>query len=120
MTQPQSYGIKETGELQDFLATIINLADTTSADGKIDTFELISFVQVIPQVRPAIEGLKEIPKELGDLSEAERVALALRAAERLKLRNANTERLAEKGYALTLAFVEYYNEIRNSRQAIPA
>lgn len=113
----QSYGIQETAELQDFLTTIANLADNTLADGKVDTLELIGFIQIVPQVRPAIEGLKSIPKELGDLTSDERAVLAARMADRLKLRNKNVEVLSEKGYALTLSFVEFFAELRRLRTA---
>lgn len=116
----QNYGIQETAELQDFLTTIANLADASLADGRVDTLELISFIQIVPQVRPAIEGLKLIPKELGDLSAEERAVLSARLSERLKLRNANVEILSEKGYALVLSFVEFFSELRRLRTGVAA
>lgn len=112
-----TYGVAETKELLRFLASLGNVADNALADGKVDFFDIGSFFTLIPQVAPALNGIKIVPKELGEINAAERAELVAAVEQQLMLRNFVTEDLVEKGLDLALHFAQFVSLIRAAKQA---
>jgi hypothetical protein len=107
--------IKETKELVQFLTILANSTDLALADGKFNFLDFGLFFQLIPQLSPALNGLKNVPEEILDVDAAERAELVQLIEQTLQLRAPNTEVLVEKGADLALHFAEYVREIRIAR-----
>lgn len=116
MAKSLSLDIQQTRELMSFLADLANLIDASLEDGRVTYFELLGFMGLIPGIRPAIEGIKQVPAELADLSEEERFVLVETVRQRLRLRNPITTELAQKAINLALHFTEFIAEVRNVRE----
>jgi hypothetical protein len=106
-----SLGTKETKELLAFLGQFATTTDTVLADGKVDLLELTQFVQVVFMIKPAIEGIREVPRELADLSDDERAEVVDAFAKSLKLRNEQADQLADQGFDLALRLVQFITRI---------
>jgi hypothetical protein len=111
-----SLGVKETTELVKFLAALGNATDTALENGKVDIFDITLFLGLIPGVAPALNGIKEVPAEIGDLDNTERGFIVQELERTLFLRNFVTEQLVEKGFDLALHFAEYVALIRAAKQ----
>lgn len=68
---PVKYSIKETKELLDLGFGLAKAGKDALADGKVTLWDLPLIVPVLGLVSPGIEGGELVPKELGDLDEAE-------------------------------------------------
>lgn len=113
----ETYGVTETKELLKFLASLGNVTDNALADGKVDFFDIGSFFTLIPQIAPALNGVKIVPKELGEINAAERLELVQAVEQQLLLRDFVTEELVEKGLDLALHFAQFVSLIRAAKQA---
>lgn len=111
-----SLGVKETTELVKFLAALGNATDTALEDGKVNLFDITLFLGLIPGISPALNGINEVPAELGDLDNTERSYIVQELERTLLLRNFVTEQLVEKGFDLALHFVEFVSLVRAAKQ----
>lgn len=113
------YGIKETTDGVNFFAELANGVVRSIRDGIFSWFEVVEFKDAAGLLPAAVNGAKEIPKEITDLDEAEARTLAETFAARLDLdlNNPQAERLAERGVAIGLQVLSYFNEIREFRAA---
>lgn len=109
----EKYDIKNTLEVVQFGVALAKAIDEAKKnDGKIDLADIGLLFPVAPLVVPMVEGIGTIPKELGDLSEAELEVLLAKAAEILGgTNNAATVvkvkaalKFAHAGYDLYKAF----------------
>lgn len=72
----ESVGIKNIVEVIAFGAAVAKaLAEAKKNDGKIDFADIGQLFPVVPLLAPMIDGIGEVPKELGDLDEVELEAL---------------------------------------------
>ena len=78
-------GIKETSDFVVFVCRLANTVSSVLADGKVSIVEYPSLFMLIPHLVPAIQGAKEIPAELADLSETEVYQLTDLVKKELKL-----------------------------------
>ena len=104
-------GIKETQEALQFLGSFVTVTDGVLADGKVDALELVGYVNTIFTIKPAVEGIKAVPLELADLTDAERESLKNTLATSLKLRRAEVEEISEEGFELALRLVQFINKV---------
>lgn len=112
----ENLGIDETAEVVDFVAVLGNAIDGALLDGKFNWMDFGQFFALVPRMAPAINGIDKVPRELSDLSVAERAILAERLAVTLKLQNPVTEVLSEKAFDLALHLAEFVSEIRKAKQ----
>jgi hypothetical protein len=108
-------GIQQTKELLGFLANLINIIDAALEDGRVTYFETLGLMGLIPNLKYAIDGLNDVPKELADLSAEERTVLVETVRQNLRLRNPVNEELGQKAIDLTLHFVEFVSAVRTAR-----
>lgn len=100
-----NFAVKETKELCLLAAKLVNAADKSLADGKISLFDAAHFLSPLKAANAAIQGIKEVPSELKDLSEAEAQELKEAIAGELDLSNDDAEVIVEQviGVGLQLA-----------------
>lgn len=67
----ENVGIQNTLEVVEFGVALVKAIDGAKADGKIDLADIGQLFPVAPLVVPMIDGVGQIPKELGDLSDEE-------------------------------------------------
>lgn len=106
--------IKNTLEVVAFGVALAKAIEAAKADGKLDLQDVAHLFPVAPLVVPMVDGIGQIPKELGDLDEVELEALMLEASKILgggvpaqtvkKVRAAL--KFAHAGYDLYAAFAE--------------
>lgn len=77
------YGVKETQELFDLGFEIAKAGKLALADGKVNFLDLGVVMPVFPKVGPAVDGIALVPKELGELDEADAKTLLDYAKARL-------------------------------------
>lgn len=109
-------GIKESSELLQFLGSFTTVTDQVLADGKVNPLELAQYFNTILGVKSAVEGIKDVPLELGDLTADERVQLTAVLADSLRLRNGISEELAEEGFDLALRLVQYVVKVGKAKR----
>lgn len=61
-------GVQNTKEVLALVLAGVQVVKSAQADGKIDANDLGQLLTLIPTVGPAIDGIAEVPKEIGDLS----------------------------------------------------
>lgn len=80
----ESVGIQNIVEVIQFGAAVAKaIKEAKANDGKIDFKDVGLLFPVAPLVVPVIDGIGQIPKELGDLDEAELAALLAEVAKAL-------------------------------------
>lgn len=77
------FGIQETKEVLDLGFACGAAFKNASADGKIDAADLGQLMPVFATIGSALKDVDKVPKELGDLSEAEAKELLAYAAQKL-------------------------------------
>jgi len=117
--EQEKIGIKESAELLEFLGAFASQTDAVLADGKVGTTELIGYWTTLTKVKPAIEGLKDVPRELGDLDEAERSILVGTLANSLGLRRTDVELIIEDGFDLALRNAQFIKRVGQLRRPDP-
>lgn len=110
----EQVGIKNALEVVAFGVALAKAIEEAKKDGKLGLEDIGQLFPVAPLVVPMIEGIGEVPKELGDLDEVELEALMLEAGKILgggvpaqtvkKVRAAL--KFAHAGYDLYMAFAE--------------
>lgn len=108
--------IKESTELLAFLGSFVSVTDSVLADNKVDVLELTQYFNTIFTIKPAIEGVKEIPAEFADLDNTERAQLTQALAASLKLRNEQAEALTEEGFDLALRMSQFIIKVGKVRR----
>lgn len=68
-------GIKQTEEVIALLPSVAKALEESLKDGKINILDAPKFFPVLGDIRVAIDGAKEIPAELADLSKEELLTL---------------------------------------------
>ena len=112
------HGVKETKELNTFLAKLGNMVSKALADGKVDQNDAMLVMDPLLVAVPAFQGISLVGQEYKDLSEAEAIELKEQLAIDLSLdpSHAKFELIAETIYgashsvaAAIMAIVEAKN-----------
>ncbi len=114
--EQEKIGIKESAELLEFLGAFASQTDAVLADGKVGTTELIGYWTTLTKVKPAIEGLKAVPRELADLDDTERFFLVSVLADVLKMRRTDVELIFEDGFDLALRNAQFIKRVGQLRR----
>lgn len=109
--------LKELEELAVFLADLISKGDKALEDDKITWLEGVDGAWfLIPQVRDAFTGLKNIPDEIKNATLEDLNQLVGRIASRLSIRNAHNKDIALKALHMAIAAVDLINVINEKPQ----
>lgn len=108
--------VKETAEMLKFLGSFATVTDTVLIDGTVNVLELTQFIPTILGAKSAIEGLKEIPAEIADLDDNERLYLVGTLAESLKITNAKADALVDEGFDLALRLAQFVKKIGTAKR----
>lgn len=113
MQNNTTIGVKETNDLLMFVGSFATTSAAVLEDGKVSFVELAQFFESATLVKPAIDGIKQVPAELKDLTDDEKSFLVSNFAARFDLTNDKAEVMVEKGLALGLSLAQFISEIRN-------
>lgn len=102
----ESVGIQNTLEVVAFGVALAKAIDEAKKDGKIGLEDIGQLFPVAPLVVPMVDGIGQIPKELGDLDEVEIEALMAEAAKLLGGEN-NAKTVMRVKAALKFAHAGY-------------
>lgn len=91
-------GIQETKEMLGFILGLGNALGESLEDGELSITDLPAFVSPLLNAGAAFTGASEIPKELIDLDDAERVELIAYAKETLDIPENCIEDVIECGF----------------------
>jgi hypothetical protein len=103
------YGLKETKEVLDFISAGVAAGVAIGADGKVDVQDLGQLLTVIPSVGPAFDSIALVPKEVGELDDADALELIAYVGAKLVLPGDKAKivlnhslRMAHKAYEIYL------------------
>lgn len=96
------YSVQNTKEALEFGFATWTAVDNAKADGKIDLADVGHLMIVFPTVGPMIKNFGDIPKELGELDEADSKELKDFAAAKLSLRSDDPRLIKKINAALNL------------------
>lgn len=109
-------GIKESGELATFFGRFASVSASVMEDGKVKWLELTQFLNIIPTIKPAYEGIAEVPKEFADLDENERDTLKITFANSLDLLKDDIEEVWEEGFDLAMRNTQFIAKVAKIRR----
>lgn len=78
VVKPQSLGIKETSEFFDLADETIKAIQISTADGKVNFYDIPNFLGVPVKMITAFQGIEKIDDELSDLTPEEVAELEAR------------------------------------------
>jgi hypothetical protein len=107
--------IKNTKEVVGFFIKILNWVSDSLEDGAIGFRDILSLAPCLTSVRDAIDDIGEVPSELSDLSEAEKIEIVSFVREELDLTNDTHEGLAEYTVQLVFEIIRFYAWIKNKK-----
>ena len=113
MEETRQYGLKEIKEMLEFVFALGGAIDKALADGKLDYMDTIHIVPALMKMGPAIENVKDIPKELKDLSDAEIEELKTWIADNFDIANDEIESYIEIGLNVVLSIYSLVKKITN-------
>lgn len=67
--QGGEFNIDQTAEVIVFIGSALQAIDGALADGKIGLEDLSQLMLLVPTIGPALDGLDQVPKELGELDD---------------------------------------------------
>lgn len=110
---PKATGVQNALEVVRFGVALAEAIEKAKADGKLGLEDLGLLFPMAPLVVPMIDGIGQVPKELGDLDQAELELLIAEAGKILGGANAKTIvkvkaalAFAHAGYGLYVAFAK--------------
>lgn len=96
-------GVKELLEVVDCCVSMVNAGVMVAKDKKISFDDLTVLFMVVPKLVPAIEGVKEIPAEIKDMSTAEAAAVVAEVGAKLAIDNEKAKAVVENSLKTLLA-----------------
>lgn len=102
----EKLGIKETKDLVRFGLSLGKGIQEAMEDGKIDLLDAMKFLPVLKDLKPAIEGAKEIPAELKDMDDEERAELLDFFQKEFDLEDDELELKVEAGLQVALSLLQ--------------
>jgi len=105
-------GLKETKEVLDFAIGAVTAVNNITADKKIDFSDLAHVMALLPIAGPALDGVKEIPAELMDLTSQEGVEMVAYVAAKLSLENSHAKDIALAAMKAAVATFELIKAVK--------
>jgi len=90
-----NFGIQETKDVLEFGIAAANVVSKQLADG-FQITDAIAMVPVVVKLPSALSGIKDVPKELGDLDDGEKAELSSMIKEKLDLPDDKVEEAVER------------------------
>lgn len=109
------YGVKESKEFFDLGFALVNAGKGVLADGKVSIGDIAYVIPVLPAMEAGLVGLSIVPKELGELDEADEKELLDYAKAKLP-QAVSDEKLRVKVYAYVKAGVALAHAYAVSRE----
>lgn len=109
-------GIKESKEMVEFAAALLNGVGKTMEDGVVSWWDARHFIDAFQKATPAMQGSDEILGEIKDYTDEERIQLTNLFAEELDLSFEAAEESIEWAFAAlinltkTIQFVKAYKD----------
>ncbi len=107
----ESFGIQETKEV----VVLGCRLGTALSHGKVSIGDSRYIFGVISAIKPALDNFKDIPKELGDLSDAERLELDEVVAKELNIPISFVKNLGQEGFDIILRLLQYRSKITQAK-----
>lgn len=107
------YGIEETKQVLSVLCIIVNLAVTWRGITLDGIYKLL--MQVLPGLVQAIEGIGDVPREIGDLEATEAYELIHLVRDKLDLPDDAMELIAEQAFRVTAELGILYKMVADHR-----
>lgn len=112
-------GIKETKELCIFVACLISEGGEIMEDNKVGLGDIGNVIAIIKKAPTAFTGITDIPKELGDLDDAEAQDLIKTLKEETELDNQIIEDRIENIFAMAMNFgvvlIDVVNQFKKAK-----
>lgn len=109
----EEIGIQETKEAMIFGISIAMAIDDITQDG-FQWTDILKLVPALTELPKAIDGIQQVPSELGDLSDDERLELA-NEIEKLDFASDRSEEIAEQSLRVALEIGKLILKIRAYR-----
>jgi hypothetical protein len=109
------YGIKESGEILEFVGAFTTTTADVTADKKVSLAELFKYLGLWPVIAPAVDNYQGAVKEATDYDEGERAELKAIFSRALKLPNPITEDLFEEGADLGLHMIHFIAKVKAAK-----
>ena len=105
------YAIKETKEAMEFLLALHKGVRLSMEDGKVGFMDLPNLVKPMLKLSAALEGMKSIPAELGELDAAEVEEIKAMFKEQFDLEDDVLEAKIEEGLGALLQLGKFLGEV---------
>lgn len=109
-------GIKNTKEIVVFFAKILNWVSESFEDGSIGFRDILSIAPCLTSVRDAIDDIGEVPAELADLSDSEKVEIVELVRKELDLVNDEREGVIEFSVQLIFEIIRFYAWVKGKKK----
>jgi hypothetical protein len=103
---------KELKEVLLFLCALANTIGEVSEDGKVSKVEALALLPLLYKVPSAIDGIREIPDEIADLSQEDIEELAKMVKDELDLPQKKIEIAIEDGIDICLRLYALAQKLR--------
>jgi hypothetical protein len=115
--EKEAYGIENTKKVVAFVGDLAEASAEILADGKVTRGEvLLKGVPLALRSLSVFTTIQEVPKELNDLSDAERAELRKAVAEYFNLPNENAEKIGEQTIFVFLQIIGLGKLIAEARK----
>ncbi len=107
----ENKGVKELSEVVECCVAMVNCGIIVAKDKKVSLDDLPALMSVIPKVIAAVEGVKEIPAEIHDLSTAEAGEVIAGLAAGLAIENEKAKLVVQASLKTMLAVKELVESV---------
>lgn len=111
METKKKYDVKNTKEMLDLVLGGVSVVVLAKADGKIDLNDAVLLIGLFPKVKPALDDMKMIPKELDDLDTVEAAELITHVMSRLAITDVHARMVIDKSLRFVIATYDLISEI---------
>ena len=97
---------KELKEVLSLVVGLVNAGIDASKDGKINMADLGDLVKVFPKVKPAFDGIGEVPSEISALTSEDAADLVSHVATSLEIEDEKAKVIIDKSLKAIIAVYE--------------
>lgn len=105
-------GVKNLLEVEEVIVKILKGIEKSKEDGKWDVGDLVNFLDVALVIKPALEGIGEIPTEIMDIDEAELEVIVSKAMEGFPGLPPKAVAIAKGAFKMLKGGVEIYQALK--------